>query len=133
MEEHRKNAVCASCHSRMDPLGFALENFDAIGKWREAGEDNLPVDAAAALPDGTSFRGPVELRNLLLSRRDDFVMTVADKLLAYALGRGTEYYDRPALRRIVRDAASAGDRWSSIIAGIARSTPFQMRKRRSDP
>jgi hypothetical protein len=131
MEEHRKNPVCASCHSRMDPLGFALENFDAIGKWRERGEDNALIDASGSLPDGTRFRGPVELRKLLLSRRDDFAMNVADKLLTYALGRGTEYYDRPALRRIMRDA-TPDYRWSSIVLGIAASKPFQMRTRGSE-
>jgi hypothetical protein len=127
MEEHRKNAVCSSCHARMDPLGFALENFDAIGKWRDA-EDDAPIDTSGTLPDGTTFHGPVELKKVLLTRRDDFVMNVAEKLLTYALGRGAEYYDRPALRKIVREAATADLRWSSIILGIARSTPFQMRK-----
>jgi len=127
MEEHRKNPVCSSCHARMDPLGFALENFDAIGKWRDV-EDAQPIDTSGALPDGTKFQGPVELKQALVTRRDDFVMNVAEKLLTYALGRGVEYYDRPALRAIVRNAAAEDHRWSSIILGIVRSTPFQMRR-----
>jgi hypothetical protein len=127
MEAHRKNPVCASCHARMDPLGFALENFDAIGKWRDRGEDQLPIDASAVLPDGTAVDGPVGLSQLLLARRDDFVMTVAEKMFTYALGRGVAYDDRPALRRVVREAASTGSTWSSLVLAIVRSTPFQMR------
>jgi hypothetical protein len=126
LEEHRKNPVCASCHSQMDPLGFALENFNGIGKWR-ASEADAPVDAMGILPDGTKFNGPVELRNALLDRRDEFVRTLTDKLLTYAIGRGSEYYDKPAIRKIVREAASADYRWSSLILGIVKSTPFQMR------
>ena len=127
MEEHRKNPVCASCHTQMDPLGFALENFDAIGKWRDRGEDGLPIDASGALPNGTKFDGPVALRHLLLSRRDAFAMSVAEKMLTYALGRGLSPTDRPALRRIMRDAAATDYRWSSVLLGIVKSTPFQMR------
>jgi hypothetical protein len=115
----------------MDPLGFALENFDAIGKWRDRGEDQLPIDASALLPDGTAIEGPLGLRQLVLGRREEFVMTVAEKMLTYALGRGVAYYDRPALRRIVREAASSGYTWSDIVLGIVRSTPFQMRTRAS--
>jgi mono/diheme cytochrome c family protein len=125
LEEHRKNPVCANCHARMDPLGFALENFDGIGKWRTT-DNHVPIDSAAKLPDGTAFNGPVEFRNVLLARRMEFVSTVADKLLTYALGRGTEYYDKPALRKIVRDAGP-DYRWSALILGIVKSTPFQMR------
>jgi hypothetical protein len=128
MEQHRKNPVCSSCHARMDPLGFALENFDAIGKWREVGEDMTEIDASGVLPDGTKFDGPQELRGLLLGRRDDFVRTVADKLLTYAVGRGLDHADRPIVRRIVREAVPAGYTWSSIVLGIVRSTPFQMRR-----
>src|SRR5207253_6149206 len=116
-----------TCHARMDPLGFALENFDAIGRWRDVSEAQTPIDASATLPDGTTFRGPGELRRFLLDRRDQFVTTVTEKLLTYALGRGVEFYDRPAIRRIVRDGAPDGYRWSSIILGIATSAPFQMR------
>ena len=129
LEQHRANPVCASCHSRMDPLGFALENFDAIGRWRTS-DSGTPLDTSATLPDGTAFDGPAELRTLLGSRGETFVKTVTAKLLTYALGRGIEYYDMPAIRQIVREAGP-DQRWSSIILGIARSAPFAMR--RSEP
>ncbi|PWU05524.1 MAG: hypothetical protein C5B51_14255 [Terriglobia bacterium] len=109
----------------MDPLGFALENFDAIGMWRSS-EDGVPVDPSAALPDGTKFEGVAGLRRLLLSHRDQFATTVTEKLLTYALGRELEYYDLPAVRRITREAVAAGYRWSSIILGVVKSVPFQM-------
>jgi hypothetical protein len=125
MEAHRKNPVCASCHQRMDPLGFALENFDADGKWRTV-SDGERIDALASLPDGTTFDGVNGLRALLVTHREDFVRTLSSKLLAYALGRGIEYYDQPAVRKIARDAAQGGYRWSSIITGIVNSTPFSM-------
>ena len=128
MEKHRSNPACASCHAQMDPLGFALENFDAIGRWRTTSEANTPVDASGMLPDGTMFDGPAELRQLLVSRRDEFARTVIEKMLVYALGRGLEYYDMPTVRRIQRDAAAANYRWSTLIQGIAQSTPFQMRR-----
>ena len=127
MEQHRNNPVCASCHSRMDPLGFALENFDAIGRWRTTSEAGTPIDAAGGLPDGTKFEGAAGLRDYLLSQREEFVKTVADKLLTYALGRGLEYYDAPVMRKLVRDASAADYRWSSLILGVVRSLPFQMR------
>jgi hypothetical protein len=130
LEEHRKNPVCASCHARMDPIGFALEHFDAVGRWRDV-EANVPVDASAILPDGTTFRGAAELRKLLVSRQDEFVRTVTERLLTYAVGRGLEYYDMPAVRDILRQAESHDYRWSSVILSIVRSTPFQMR--RSEP
>ena len=120
MEQHRENPACASCHAQMDPLGFALENFDAIGRWRD-------VDAAVTLPDGQSFRGAAGLREMLQSRRDELVHNVVSRLLTYALGRGVEAYDMPAIRAIVREAEADDYRWSSIILGIASSTPFQMR------
>jgi mono/diheme cytochrome c family protein len=127
MEQHRANAICASCHSRMDPLGFALDNFDALGQWRDS-EAGKPIDDSGVLPDGTKFKGVAELRNLLLSHPDQFAITVTEKLLTYALGRGVEYYDYPAIRKIVREASASDYRWSSIIAGIVKSTPFQMRR-----
>jgi hypothetical protein len=126
MEAHRKNPVCASCHAQMDPIGFALEKFDAIGKWRTT-EFGIPIDAAGVLPDGTTIDGPAELRKALLSRRREFVHNVGEKLLTYALGRGIEYYDEPAVRGIVRDAAPSDYRWSSLILGLVNSTPFRMR------
>jgi hypothetical protein len=131
MEQHRRNAVCASCHAQMDPLGFALENFDAVGRWRTTGEGNTPIDASGMLPDGTKFDGPAELRQLLISRRDEFVRTVIEKMLVYALGRGLEYYDMPAVRKIVRDAGADGHHWSAVVLGIVDSVPFRMRRAES--
>jgi cytochrome c5 len=130
MEQHRKSPACATCHVRMDPLGFALENFDAIGRWRTT-SDGTTIDASGALPDGTRFDGVTGLRTHLVAQREDFAGTVIDKLLTYALGRGLEYYDRPAVRQVMRGASAGDYRWSSIILGIVRSTPFQMRRSES--
>jgi hypothetical protein len=123
LEVHRKNSGCAVCHVRMDPLGFSLENFDALGKWRTM-SDGSPIDASASLPDGSRFDGVVGLRALLVSHREDFVRTFTNRLLAYAIGRGTEYYDWPAVRKVVFDAAADDHRWSAIIMGIVKSRPF---------
>jgi Protein of unknown function (DUF1585)/Protein of unknown function (DUF1588) len=128
MEQHRANAVCAACHGRMDPIGFALENYDAVGQWRtsDAGER---IDASGKLPDGTQFEGPAGLRRLLLTKyREDFVRTATEKLLTYALGRGVEYDDYPAIRSINREAARGNYRISSWILAIVNSTPFRMRR-----
>ncbi len=125
LEAHRKNPTCAACHVRMDPLGFALENFDALGKWRTT-SDGVPVDAAASLPDGTQFDGVVGLRKLLVGHRDEFVRTLTEKLLSYALGRGIEYFDLPTVRQITREAAPNDHRWSALVLGIVKSTPFTM-------
>jgi mono/diheme cytochrome c family protein len=125
MEAHRKNPSCAVCHVRMDPLGFSLENFDALGKWRTTSE-GIPVDASGALPDGTKFEGVAGLRQLIASHQDDFARTFTQKLLAYALGRSLDARDLPAVRRIARDASRYGYRWSSVILGVATSTPFTM-------
>jgi hypothetical protein len=125
MEIHRKNAVCASCHQRMDPLGFSLENFDALGKFRTE-SDGAPVDASASLPDGTRFEGLSGLRTLLASHQEDFVRTLTGKLLAYATGRGIEYTDLPAIRKVSRDATRDDYRWSSMILGVVSSPPFSM-------
>jgi hypothetical protein len=127
MEQHRRNAVCASCHAQMDPFGLALENFDAVGKWRTR-DGQAGIDASTSLPDGSTFDGPGGLRKLLADQPGRFTMALTEKLLTYALGRGVEYHDRPAVRRIVRDAAPGGYTWSSLIVGIVRSTPFQMRR-----
>ncbi len=124
LEQHRKNPVCANCHARMDPWGFALENYDAIGKWRD-NEGTKPIDPVAVLLDGTRLDGPVGARQVLLARQDQFIKTVTDKLMVYALGRPVEYFDRPALRTILRDAEPAKYTWSSLIVGIANSMPFQ--------
>ena len=127
MVQHRENPACRGCHAPMDPIGFSLENYDAIGAWRPsyAGET---IDASGALPDGRVFDGPTGLRDLLLSRPDDFVGTVTEKMLIYALGRGLEYFDAPTVRTVVRNAAPEDYRWSAIIMGIVESTPFQMRR-----
>lgn len=130
MESHRANPVCSSCHSRMDPLGFALEHFDAVGRWREH-EANTPIDDSGVLPDGTTFDGLPALRQVLFERRGEFVTTVTEKLLTYALGRGVEYYDRPAIRAIVREAKQDDYRWSSLVLALVRSQPFQMRRAES--
>ena len=130
MEQHRANPVCAACHTRMDPLGFALENFNAIGKWRTM-DGTSPIDASGALPDGTTFAGPDEFREALLMHRDEFVGTFTEKLLTYALGRAVQHFDMPAIRAIMRDAAPDSYRWSSLILGIVESEPFQMRKAQS--
>ena len=128
MEQHRANPVCASCHKLMDPLGFALENFDAVGRWRERSESNTPIDATGLMPDGRQFDGPTGLRTVLLSAPDQFVTTVTEKLMTYALGRGVEYFDAPTIRDIVRNAEREDYRFASIVSGIVHSTPFQMRK-----
>ena len=131
LARHRRNAACAVCHAPMDPLGFALENFDAVGAWRTR-DAGLPVDASAVLADGTtSFDGPAGLRRVLLDRSEQFVETVAEKLLTYALGRGIEHYDRPVVRAIAGAAAEDDYRWSSLILGIVESTPFRMRRSES--
>ena len=127
MEQHRSDPVCASCHRVMDPLGFALENFDGIGRWRATSEAGTPIDASGELADGTPVDGPVSLRDALVKRPENFVTTVTEKLMTYGLGRGVEYYDAPAVRGIVREASVDGYTWSALITGIARSVPFQMR------
>jgi hypothetical protein len=129
MQEHRTNPTCAACHARMDPIGFALENYDAVGRWRTEDAD-APIDASGKLPDGTEFTGPAGLSRLLLTKyRDDFVRTATEKLLTYALGRGLEYYDAPTIRAIDREAARDNYRISSWVVAIVRSAPFQMRRR----
>jgi mono/diheme cytochrome c family protein len=127
MEQHRRNPVCASCHAMMDPLGLSLENFDAVGRWRTLGESSASIDASGAFPDGTKFQGAAGLRQLLL-QSDRFVPTVTEKLLTYALGRGLEYYDAPAVRAIVRNATREDYRFSSLVTGIVQSAPFTMRR-----
>ena len=115
----------------MDPLGFALENFDAIGRWRTA-DAGVPVDSSGVLPDGTQLDGPAGLRKVLMSRPEEFVLTMTERMLTYALGRAVEYHDAPALRKIVREAAPEDYRWSSLILGTVKSMPFQMRRSRDD-
>jgi hypothetical protein len=128
MEAHRANPVCASCHARMDPIGFALENYDGIGSWRTS-DNGAPIDASGKLPDGSQFSGPAGLKKLLLTQhRDEFVTTFAEKLLTYALGRGVEASDRPALRQIIREADRDRLTVAALIRAIVMSPPFQMRK-----
>ncbi len=124
LEQHRANPVCASCHRNMDPLGFALENFDALGRYRTTDGDS-PVDPVGVMPDGTALDGPESLRKALVARPEQFVETFTEKLLTYALGRGVEAYDRPTVRQIVRRAASHDYRWSAVIIAIAESLPFR--------
>jgi mono/diheme cytochrome c family protein len=127
MEAHRANPTCAACHRRMDPLGFGLENYDAIGAWRTT-EGAFPIDASGALPDGRSFDGPAELRAILSADREDFTRALASKLLTYGLGRGLERYDRPAVRGIVKALPSYEYRFSGLVLEVVNSLPFQMRR-----
>ena len=127
LEMHRTDPVCASCHARMDPLGFSLENFDAVGQWRTT-DAGTAINASGVLLDGTRVEGPAALRRALVAQGEQFVRAVTGKLLTYAVGRQMEYYDAPAIRAIVRAAAADDYRWSSTILGIVKSTPFQMRR-----
>ena len=131
MEQHRANPACASCHRVMDPPGFVLENYDAIGRWRATDEAGAPVDTAGALADGTVVETPAAFREALLAYEVSFVRTVTEKLLGYAVGRTMEHYDQPAIRRIVSEAAAGDYRWSAIVLGIVNSMPFQMRSAES--
>jgi Protein of unknown function (DUF1592)/Protein of unknown function (DUF1588)/Protein of unknown function (DUF1585)/Protein of unknown function (DUF1587)/Protein of unknown function (DUF1595)/Planctomycete cytochrome C len=132
LEAHRKNPTCSSCHRRMDPLGFGLENFDAIGAWRDV-DGKFPIDATGRLPDGREFEGPVQLRNILKEDREAFTRTLASKLMTYALGRGLERYDRHAVKTIARKVAANNYRFSSLVMEIVSSRPFQMRRGKIEP
>jgi Protein of unknown function (DUF1592)/Protein of unknown function (DUF1588)/Protein of unknown function (DUF1585)/Protein of unknown function (DUF1587)/Protein of unknown function (DUF1595)/Planctomycete cytochrome C len=127
LEEHRKSPACASCHKIMDPLGFALENFDATGQWRSKSEDGAPIDASGVLLDGSKVDGPVTLRAALMSRPEVFVSTLAEKLMTYALGRGVDYNDMPTIREIVAKAAADNYRFSDLVTGIVKSPEFRMK------
>jgi hypothetical protein len=129
LERHRASPTCAACHRNIDPVGFALENFDAVGQWQTKTREGLPIDAAGMLADGSKVDGPVALRNAILSRPEVFVGTVAEKMLIYALGRGLQPVDQPVVRSIVRGAAARNYAMQSIVLGIVRSNPFQMRTR----
>jgi len=126
MTKHRANPSCATCHARMDPIGFAMENFDAIGRWRSH-DNGSDIDAAGSFPDGTIFEGVAGLKSILLSEKDQFVNTVAGKLLMYALGRNLQYYDEPAVRAIVHDAAASRYTFASLVRGVVKSVPFEVR------
>ena len=127
MELHRSNPTCASCHRIIDPVGFALENFNSVGQWRDTGADGAPIDAAGVLADGSKVDGPAALRQVILSRPEAFVTTLTERILTYALGRGVEPSDMPVVRTIVKGSAPTNYRLSSIITGIVKSAPFQMR------
>jgi hypothetical protein len=127
MAEHRANPACSGCHRLMDPVGFTLENYDAVGRWRTA-EAGKPIDATGGLPDGSRFEGVAGLQHALLSRPEVFAGVFTEKLLTYGLGRGVESYDAPAVRAVVRGAQANDFRFSSFILGIVSSTPFQMRR-----
>jgi len=131
MEQHRSNASCASCHQRMDPLGFGLENFDAVGKWRDT-ESDQKIDASGVLPAGESFQGPAELRKILLGKSDLFRRCLAEKLLTYSLGRGLEYYDKCALDSIVIKLKQNNDRFGELVLAIVQSEPFQKRRNKRE-
>jgi hypothetical protein len=127
LAQHRANPAGASSHTMMEPLGLSLENFDATGKWRTLGESSTPIDASGVLPDGTTFDGPAGLRDSLL-RSTRFVTTLTEKMMTYALGRGVEYYDAPAVRAVMRDAAKDDYRLQALIQGVVQSAPFRMRR-----
>jgi len=126
MEAHTRNPMCASCHSYLDPPGFALDNFDAIGRWRNA-DGGVVIDPNAQMIDGATINGPTGLRDWLLERQELVVSTLTLKLLSYALDRPAKFADMPAVRTVVRDAAASNYRWSSILEGIVRSQPFRTR------
>jgi hypothetical protein len=127
LETHRKNPVCASCHARMDPLGLSLENFDALGQWRTT-DAGSPINASGVLLDGTTVDGPAALRRALVAQKEQFVRAVTGKLLTYAIGRGLEHGDAPAIRGIVRAVGADDYRWSSTILALVKSAPFRMRR-----
>jgi hypothetical protein len=129
MENHRKNPVCATCHAQLDPLGFALENFNAVGRWRVE-DAGTTVDPSGMLPSGAKFQGPADFRRALLGHKDAFALNLMQKLLTYGLGRGVEYWDMPSVRQIAREASTGDYRWSRLVKAIVTSTPFQMRKAR---
>jgi hypothetical protein len=126
MTAHRANPSCASCHARMDPIGFAMENFDAVGRWRDH-DGGSAIDASGAFPNGVTFDGMAGLRKVLLADRQQFINTVASKLLMYALGRNLQYDDQPAVRAIVRHGAANNDTLAALVSGVVRSAPFLLR------
>jgi hypothetical protein len=131
MELHRKNPDCASCHNRMDPLGFGLENYDAIGAWREKDGEHA-IDSSGVLPSGASFRGPSELKTILADRKAEFARCLAEKLLTYALGRGLEYYDQCAVDEMTNRLAADNFKFSRLVAEIVTSDPFRTRSTESE-
>jgi hypothetical protein len=132
LELHRANTVCATCHRSIDPIGFALENFDAVGQWQTVTKEGLKIDSVGMLADGTPVDGPVALRNAMLARPEVFVGTVAEKLMIYALGRGLEPIDMPVVRGVLKGAAKNNYAMQSVVLGIVQSSPFQMRTKLSN-
>jgi hypothetical protein len=128
MSAHRANPSCAGCHARMDPIGFAMENFDAVGRWRDH-DGGSAIDASGTFPNGLAFDGMAGLKKVLLADRQRFVNTVASKLLMYALGRNLQYDDEPTVRAIVRQSAAGNDTLASLVTGVVKSSPFQFRSR----
>jgi hypothetical protein len=127
MEAHRRNATCAACHSKMDPLGFGLENYDGIGAWRTA-DGKFPIDASGSLPDGRSFRGPDEMKAILKDDREVFALCITEKMLTYALGRGLERHDKRTVQGITHRLADRQYRFSALVEEIVKSLPFQRRR-----
>jgi hypothetical protein len=125
MEQHRANPQCNSCHRVIDPLGLALENFDVTGRWRIR-DNGAPVDPVGDLYDGTKMDGPVGLRSALMKHQDMFMLSFTERLTTYALGRRVEYFDMPAIRKVIRDAAKDGNRFSAFVMGVVNSRAFQM-------
>ena len=128
MEQHRSNPACFSCHATIEPYGLALENFDAVGRWRTINENGEPVDASTVLVNGTKFEGLDGLRNIILANKDQFVQTATNRLLTYAVGRGLDYYDMPTIRKIVKESAPSNYNFSTLVVNVVKSMPFQMRK-----
>jgi hypothetical protein len=131
MTRHRANPACATCHARMDPIGFALENFDAVGKWRDR-DAGHPIDASGVLPGGAPFDGVAGLKKALLAHPEEFVSATAEKLLMYAIGRNLQYFDAPAVRAIVREAEADRYTFASLVVGVVKSVPFTMREAKQD-
>jgi hypothetical protein len=127
MEQHRSNPVCTSCHVKMDPLGFSLENYDAIGRWRTQ-DGSFPIDARGSFPNGKTFSGPAEMKALLKDSLPDFASSLAEKMLTYSLGRGLESFDKPTVRSLAARTAADGYRIQALIFGIVESAPFQQRR-----
>ncbi len=131
MEQHRANALCASCHQRMDPIGFAFENYDAIGAWRDK-DGEFPIDPSGVLPGGQSFQGPAELKTILRGKKDHFARCLTEMMLTYAIGRGLEYFDRCAVDAILKALDENHDRFSTLVVEVIKSEPFQMRTATGD-
>ncbi len=131
LEQHRASPACSSCHRMMDPIGLALENFDVTGAWRIK-DSGVPIDASGELYDGTPLAGPADLRAALVARSETFITTFTENLLAYAIGRRVEYYDMPAVRAIVREAAERQNRMSAFVLGVVGSAAFQMSRVEGD-